>query len=378
VRKNFQSLNSQERQDFVDAVKELKYRFHDGSSISIYDEYVQVHAAMQMEIHMGTAFFPWHRYLVRAFELELQAINPQVTIPYWDFTVDNQQDSSLWAEDFMGGNGDPDEPHAVQTGPFRQGEWTLIFDGPDLRRQFGAWVSTLPTPDQVATGMTIENYDVFPFDQGSPISDPVDPATDSFRNYMAGWNWPMSEEPEMHNRVHNWVAGSMLTESSPNDPVFWLAHSYLDLLWADWEFIHGYDYPEDGPPPGQRLRDPMMPFGVTPEEVLDHHALGYFYDTEGGNRPRGSGGRSGKVPVRSSSQASDAQNIPLVWERLATLMFSHYDQKGNGRLDPGELPKDLRDNLARWDANKDGVIDLQEFQAYFLARMKSVSPTNGK
>src|SRR5262249_45000154 len=99
------------------------------------------------------------------------------------------------------------------------------------------------------------------------------------RNYMAGWNWP-SGEPEMHNRVHNWVGGSMLAMSSPNDPVFWLLHANLDRLWAAWEDVYGYDYPEEGPPPGQRLHDVMAPFGVTPADVLDHHALGYHYDTE--------------------------------------------------------------------------------------------------
>src|SRR6516164_3844579 len=308
IRKNFRDLSDQERQDFVNAVKELKNRYHDGSSISIYDEYVSVHMDMQMTIHTQTAFFPWHRYLVRAFELELQAVDPNVTIPYWNFTVDNKPDSSLWADDFMGGDGDPDEPHAVMSGPFRQGEWTLIFDGPDLRRSFGLWIPTLPTPDQVDTAMAIETYDVFPFDTGSPI-------TDSFRNYMAGWN---QLEPEMHNRVHNWIGGSMLTMASPNDPVFWLVHSYLDLLWAEWEPMHldpdgRYDYPIDGPPPGQARFDLMDPFGVTPDEVLDHHALGYYYDTEGGFGPRGSGGSPQPSVVTAGPVGTNIQNVPEVW-----------------------------------------------------------------
>jgi tyrosinase len=274
VRKNQRDLTVDERTAFVAAVKQLKETFHPGATISIYDEYVHHHmmAMETLDIHVQTAFFPWHRYLVRAFELELQAIDPTVTIPYWDFTVDNQPDSSIWASDFMGGNGDPDDGDAVTDGPFQRGQWQLLFGGPDLRRQFGLFSSHLPTPDDVLTSFLIEKYDSASWDTGSDV-------TRSYRNYMAGWNHPTGE-PEMHNRVHNWIGGSMVQMASPNDPVFWLLHANLDRLWAEWESIHGEDYPEEGPPPGNRLHDKMLPFGITPADVLDHHGLGYFYDTE--------------------------------------------------------------------------------------------------
>jgi tyrosinase len=280
VRKNQSDLAPQERQDFVAALKQLKITFHPGATISIYDEYVHAHmmAMGTLDIHDKTAFFPWHRYLVRALELELQAINPDVTIPYWDFTVDNQPDSSLWASDFMGGNGDPDYNYAVTDGPFRREEWKLIFDGPDLRRQFGLFTDHLPLASQVQKSMWIDHYD-------SPSWDQVADVTKSFRNYMAGWNHP-SADVEMHNRVHVWIGGSMVQMTSPNDPVFWLAHANLDRLWAEWEAIHGHEYPERGPDPGHRLYDRLVPFSIRPVDVLDHHELGYYYDTElGGSSP---------------------------------------------------------------------------------------------
>jgi tyrosinase len=275
VRKNQNTLTDQERQDFIGAVTQLKQTFHPGATISIYDEYVHTHM-MSMDndgIHEGPVFFPWHRQFLRNFELELQAINPNVTLPYWDFSIDNQPDSSLWSDDFLGGNGDPRHNNVVTTGPFQKGQWKLIFDGPDLRRQFGYWVPTLPTPDDVAGGFQVGQYDAPPYDVGSDI-------TQSFRNYVVGWNWPTAE-PEMHNRVHNWVGGSMLEMTSPNDPVFWLLHANLDRLWGEWEALYGYQYPDGDAPPGQNLNDPMDPFGVPPAAVLDHHALGYQYDTEG-------------------------------------------------------------------------------------------------
>jgi tyrosinase len=275
VRKNQRSLTDDERQAFVDAVLQLKQTFRPDRTISIYDEYVLLHmmAMDNYNVHEGSAFCPWHRVLLRNFELELQAIDPTVTIPYWDFSVDNQPDSSIWSSDFMGGTGDPDNNYSVMDGPFAAGNWQLVFDGPNLRRDFsGPFAITLPTPDDVATGFLVEQYDSDPFDASSDI-------TMSFRNYVTGWNFP-SGDGEMHNKVHEWIGGSMLSMYSPNDPVFFLMHAYVDLLWAQWEGIHGYDYPESGAQPGHNLYDRMYHFGVTPASVLDHHVLGYRYDIE--------------------------------------------------------------------------------------------------
>src|SRR5207244_8723127 len=38
-------------------------------------------------IHGNPTFLPWHRELLRRLELDLQAIDSSVTIPYWDWTV---------------------------------------------------------------------------------------------------------------------------------------------------------------------------------------------------------------------------------------------------------------------------------------------------
>src|SRR5262249_2240994 len=143
-----------------------------------------------------------------------------------------------------------------------------------LRRDFGDLVSTLPTADDVQAAFGASNYDVYPFDVGSPIDQ-------SFRNNLEGFNHPTAEA-ELHNRVHLWIAGSMAIDYSPNDPGFWLRHANIDRLWAQWQAANptdGYD-PESGAATGHNLRDPMTPFGVTPESVLDHYALGYRYDTE--------------------------------------------------------------------------------------------------
>jgi hypothetical protein len=115
--------------------------------------------------------------------------------------------------------------------------------------------------------------------------------TGSFRNAAEGW---LSDrgEPEMHNRVHVWVGGSMQPGTSPNDPIFFLHHCNVDRLWALWQFRNpGQNYPaqvEMVGVPGFRphgLDDPMPPWTtgteiITPRQMLNHTARGYTYDTD--------------------------------------------------------------------------------------------------
>jgi uncharacterized protein (TIGR03067 family) len=51
--------------------------------------------------------------------------------------------------------------------------------------------------------------------------------------------------------------------------------------------------------------------------------------------------------------------------------FRSYDANGDGKLSEKEMPESLRLDLARWDANKDGVIDLGEFKAYLRDRVET-------
>lgn len=368
VRKNQRNLTDDEKQAFVAAVLQLKASFHDGATLSIYDEYVQAHAMMMMfqpiDIHRSAAFFPWHRAWLDQIERELQAIDPSVTIPYWDFTVDTSPDAAPWTDDFLGGDGDPDDNDVVKTGPFRQGEWVipLELEGPDLRRTLGRGpfgITTLPTPEQWETAKTIPTYDVFPFDEGSPVDE-------SFRNYMAGWNQP---ESAMHNRVHLWVGGSMGLMASPNDPIFLCHHSNLDRLWYEWEKINGYQYPKDDPLYGQDINWVMPPFGVTTGSMLDHHDLGYVYDTEMGCSPRpgnGSGPSGRKVSVTTvvPAERTDPVDLPAWFRDLAG--------KNGGQIGLAEWRSAGRSvaEFRKIDLNNDGFITADEVRRFLAGGRK--------
>ena len=268
-RKNQSTLTATEKSRFVAALLALK-------ASGRYDQYVTEHVQAMAWAHRGPAFFPWHRAFLRRLEVDLQKIDASVFLPYWNWSVDSSPVSSIWGADLMGGNGRPSDGR-VMTGPFAfgAGNWTLsVGSDPDLRRRFGVGISTLPAAADVSAALGVTPYDVSPWNLSS---------AGGFRNTAEGW----IAGPQMHNRVHVWVGGTMMPMASPEDPVFFLHHCFVDKLWADWQTLHpGSDYlPASGAAPGHNRNDAMEPWAsqgetVTPASVLDYRAMGYGYDTD--------------------------------------------------------------------------------------------------
>ncbi len=316
IRKNQKLLSNDERQRFVAAVKQMK-------AVGLYDQYVQWHLDAMGNMttdpnfaHQGPAFLPWHREYILLFEQDLQAADKSlgndgsIGLPYWDWTSETAIDPTtnrLWADDFLGPDGDSSDGQRVQTGPFATNttpgseNWILAIHDPMdnnpvdfLQRSFGQdpQAPTLSTADQVSNILDLKIYDSSPWD--SNVS-----GTKSFRNALEGWVTvkPAGQQPGMHNRVHVWVGGSMLPMSSPNDPIFFLNHCNVDRIWASWQVLHsavdqyppkngqaqvGHNrddvmVPWDGrndPRPGQNGQLPR----VTPGDLLNVAPLGYSYD----------------------------------------------------------------------------------------------------
>ena len=80
---------------------------------------------------------------------------------------------------------------------------------------------TLPTQAEINQVMAVTPYDVPSWNMNS---------NPSFRNQLEGWIGP-----NLHNRGHVWVGGSMLPMTSPNDPVFFMHHCMVDKIWHEWQ-----------------------------------------------------------------------------------------------------------------------------------------------
>lgn len=312
IRKNARNLSSTEKAELVSAIRAIK-------ASGRYNQYVLAHAQATMSaIHRCPAFLPWHRQFLVEYEKDLQlaAGNQNLGLPYWNWAEDaamaDPRTSSIWAADLMGGDGDASDSYVVKTGPFREGQWTIVDSmgnpaGP-LQRAFGLNAPTLPAQADVDSTLNTVPYDASPWNTSSQPS---------FRNRLEGWYGATG--PGMHNRGHVWVGGSMLPMTSPNDPVFFLHHCFVDKLWADWQARNpGLSYlPQTGGPAGQNENN-LMFATVTGQStiatVLDIATLGYSYDqTPGGastGTGTGSGGRGGVCFIATAVYGSqDAAEV---------------------------------------------------------------------
>lgn len=182
VRKNQAALSADEKRRFVAAVLELKRNGR-------YDEFVRTHNAFIMSDtddgertgHRSPSFLPWHRRFLLDFERALQAVDPSVALPYWDWSTDRTVRASLWAPDFLGGTGRSTDGR-VMDGPFAgsAGNWPMNIrvDGRTfLRRSLGQGVRELPTRAEVESVLSMATYDMAPYNS----------ASDGFRNHLEGW-----------------------------------------------------------------------------------------------------------------------------------------------------------------------------------------------
>ncbi|MCM6773895.1 tyrosinase family protein [Nocardia sp. CDC159] len=289
IRKNVRNLTASEQKRYVNAVLELKRR-------GKYDEYVHLHnqffisdgEGRRRVAHMAPSFTAWHRQYLLNFEADLRAIDDSISLPYWDFTRDTSTTRLPWTEDFLGGTGRP-EDWQVTTGPFafRHGNWRINVKATEddfLMRRLGrpADPVALPTRAEAARTLSTTPYDAWPYDTTVALDE-------GFRNALEGWGAGLQESGfEMHNRAHLWVGGQMAGGTSPNDPVFWLLHAFIDKLWADWqhlnpdaEYLPAHPLPETDPQHGQVISriEPLDPWPVTADELLDHRKF-YRYEYE--------------------------------------------------------------------------------------------------
>jgi hypothetical protein len=216
-RKDHRDLTGAERDRFVAAL-------HDAKNRGVVDQFASDHETFFHDAHHSSVFLPWHREFLRRFEIELRVSDARVTIPYWDWRTDQSTTSSLWDPSFMGGF---------------NSAW-------GLGRALGS--STLPDVQLVDDTLALTPYGGF----WSPLEGPV------------------------HSPPHNWVAGVMATAASPGDPIFYLHHCMIDLLWAQWQLLHPAEDPYQSSGAGHGLNDPMPPWTTTPAAVVDHRPINTY------------------------------------------------------------------------------------------------------
>ncbi len=277
IRRNHRDMSPHQKCAFVEAVMRLKNNVESvlrPGQQSRYDDFVQIHKnsmgrgnPLVPNPHRSPLFYPWHRVLIRQFELALQAAvdDPRITLPYWNWQISGADNP--FTSDFMGGNGDNTRDMLVTTGAFSNEQsrfivrvWDEETGNAGLRRNLGA-TGRLPSAESVISALNTTPY------------------------WMEPGGWENVSERELHDPVHAWIGGNMAEASSPNDPLFFLHHCYMDLLWERWRQLH----PKIPSFPVDELSDSILVFhpenepapwaqSFTIQQALDTTELGYRYE----------------------------------------------------------------------------------------------------
>ena len=182
------TLSDKQWDRLLGAMRELKKTNGDDG----WDSFTNTHAASMMIAHSdpeGKAwyFLPWHRCFISDFELRLREIDSRVTLPYWDWST-----------------------HPRIPKQMRKKDWMKISS-----RKF-----------RIATKHKKKIKKILEYPKFVGMSH---------------------ELQDIHNKIHVRVGGDMKNAAvSPNDPLFFLHHCYVDKVWADWQACHPrkkYDHP---------------------------------------------------------------------------------------------------------------------------------------
>lgn len=258
LRKEIRELSPDELTRLTNAVNQLHHTRHPTiNNLSQYEYFTKIHFENVPNAHEVPAFLPWHRHFLRKFEVALQAVDPSVSLPYWDWSLDSQQPhrSVVLTPAYFGGNGERTRDGCLMEGPF--GNWTLRYPTPHcLRRTYdqGDRVSALSYPEELLLYLNQAKF--------SDFSLLVE---------------------EKHAYPHLFVGGKrgdFRPMWSPNDPLFFLHHTFIDYIWFLWQRRH----PSANPYEGDRYRmlagpdDVLVPFhDVKVRSLLDTASDAYCY-----------------------------------------------------------------------------------------------------
>lgn len=164
-----------------------------------YRRLVRIHFGNRHRMHGSMSgpvghqrFLPWHRAYLINFERELRNIDASLSIPYWDWEVD---------------------------------------DG-ELRGFFGLL--------GLSSGRNLGTKPAEPPQHGRMPWFTTEAEIEGLLSFSGGYyRFSRALEFGPHNNGHAWIGGDMGNPMiSPRDAAFWFHHAQVDRIWALWQQDH--------------------------------------------------------------------------------------------------------------------------------------------
>ncbi|KAL7746171.1 hypothetical protein RI367_008508 [Sorochytrium milnesiophthora] len=232
IRKEVRDMTAAEWSNYASAVQRLHQQQSTGlpqyAGISAFEVYAATHTDNWFTPHSDPRFLPWHRLFLFAYENALRQFSPTLTLPYWG-----------WDEDANGPERSP-VTTARYYGSSSGGGGTCIPDGPF---RFTTHVVS-PTPGSSVNARSPPRCVTRGFNPQGPLSRFTSTAVLSQLIQQASSHSAFSLQLENgpHGQVHTWVGGDMGQRFSPNDPIFFAHHAFIDKLFGDFQTARQLPY----------------------------------------------------------------------------------------------------------------------------------------
>ena len=254
LRKSHRNLSPAEWTQFTNAITALKNKANaNGDPVTAtenrYQDFVTIHTNAMMPAnrsifrahgrmlgHRGLSnFLAWHRAYLCVFEDELIA-EGGIPIPYWDWYNDQNIPSEIAV------------PGDLSTWNVTRAVGASTSVGSD-GRVFGRFNDKSEVAEHWKISVDNPNWERFQRDLETPI----------------------------HDRIHVYIGGDMATGASPNDPIFWMHHAFIDKYWADFQAVMNNTVQ---PSNTSDALEPTGPFNaVTVQDMIDYKAsCNYEYE----------------------------------------------------------------------------------------------------
>eukprot|EP01084_Bolivina_argentea_P242135 406306_1 len=201
------------------------------------------------QAHDTSAFLPWHRLFIWELETAIRSLDGKYkcfSLPYWDWTYEIEQYGLNFHEyhilnSGLGGNGNERDNYCINDGSIWSKDINeyIPYDC-SYQGQNGKCCLSRHVCDNNGNGCNLAS--VADLIGNIVLYDTYGSDTNTNSKRVSGYREIL--ESEIHNSVHNVMGGSgHLGDAftSPDDPIFYLMHAFIDFNWALWQDCHDFD-----------------------------------------------------------------------------------------------------------------------------------------